>query len=126
MIVAIRGTTYHVFRFTLAQRALWLCAESFTPFLILQIGETVETNDDIRQERRTWRVTEIVEAQATRPNDPKSDFIIGDQMVTVAELFQRLDQPGRLVCQTCIGREGEANWGRRFAIADPVGPSEAS
>lgn len=116
MVLTIRDQTYevgpYIRRFPDATQAIWLIAEHFHGFLVQQVGDIVPL-DGV-----PYIVRQIIEAQATRPNDPESKFIIGDQTVTSTELFHRLDQPDTLVLQTCIARDSEANWGRRFVVCE--------
>ena len=76
--------------------------------------------DDGRVEH--FIVTRILRLQALEPDDIKGSFIDleSGRIFTAAGLFLgTYGQPGRLILQTCIERDGNLSWGRLFVIAEP-------
>jgi hypothetical protein len=68
-----------------------------------------------------YRIEEIRQYQALDSGTPQSDFISvlpDSKRVSQEELFYEVyAQPGRLVLQTCIIKENNNLWGRKFIIA---------
>ncbi len=70
-----------------------------------------------------YRIVQVHEIQAVNPHSVKSDFIDLDSGETISahELFLRMyGTPGNMTLQTCLERDGNQEWGRRFVIAVPA------
>jgi hypothetical protein len=70
-----------------------------------------------------YRVTEINDFERLTHEDMYSDFIDQSNMkrMNVAEVFARYYQRKHvLTLQTCIDRDGDADWGVRFIVANPI------
>ncbi len=106
MQITIRGFTYEAYRLDIAPECVWLYAHVFMPFLILKVGE------EVRLGGVSYKVFEILDVEAVRPQDPYSDFILDEKVLSGAELRDRLVKPGGLILQTCPDGTSE---GRRFA-----------
>jgi hypothetical protein len=70
-----------------------------------------------------YEIMEVHEFQAVQPNSIKSDFIDlrSGETISTRELFMRMyGTAGYLTLQTCLERDGNMEWGRRFVVARPV------
>ena len=67
-------------------------------------------------------VSRLMRFQASTPNSVKSSFVnleTGD-FLSAGQLFLKAyTDPGTVVLQTCISKNGESSWGRLFIIAEP-------
>lgn len=73
--------------------------------------------------RVRYRIREEQLYQALEPLAPKTDFVnlVDGEKLTAGALYYRVyTGEHHLTLQTCIEREGESKWGRRFLIGEPV------
>jgi len=72
----------------------------------------------------TFEVVEAHRFQALSPENVHSDFVALDgktRTYSSTELFYKMyNNPGDLVLQTCIEKDGEWSWGRYFVIAEKM------
>jgi len=100
---------------TLAGAAFFALREGDVFYVIYGDGEV-----------QPFLVTRVLRYQALSPNSPYSEFIdlrTGERL-TATQVFYRTygAAKGGAVLQTCIAREGLANWGRLFLLARPLKP----
>ena len=70
-----------------------------------------------------FEVSEIHDFQALEPLNPQSDFVnlVTHEKLASGDVFSEMyDRYHHMVLQTCIERDGDPSWGRRFIIATPV------
>jgi len=71
-----------------------------------------------------YRVKSVHHYQALSPESTTSrfrDLSDSDHHISSTQLFFRMyNQPGSLVFQTCIEKDGDPNWGRLFIITEQV------
>jgi hypothetical protein len=66
-----------------------------------------------------YRVTEIIEAQATPPESTTPLLRIDGRDYTVEEIYAMyFSDPDRLVLMTCLERDGIPSWGRLIIISE--------
>jgi len=68
-------------------------------------------------------VSEIHEFQALDPRNARTNFInldTGEKEAAADVFVEMYDRQYDMVLQTCIDRDGNSEWGRRFIIATPV------
>ena len=73
---------------------------------------------------QAFQVQEIQQFQKLTPNNLLSDYIdlqTGEELSST-DVFNRVySEPGTLVFQTCIEKDGEWSWGLFFVLATPAG-----
>jgi phage tail protein X len=91
-------------------------------FFGLVVGDVLTVRSADGRELR-FIVTEIREYQAERPGSAYSNLIdlrTAEVRTAAAVFYETYGRSGALVLQTCIAKDGIANWGRLIIIAQPV------
>jgi len=97
-------------------------------FLKLKSGSLIEISDQEGKQKK-YEVKQVLDFQAKDPHSPRSDFInlkTGKSLSSTALFVKMYSGAHRLVLQTCISKEGNDEWGRRFLIAKPLSKKNVS
>jgi hypothetical protein len=90
-------------------------------FGLLQEGQEIDLIDGSGR-KSTFTVTEILRYQALDSDNTATRLLDLENQtsITSAELFNKVySQPGQVIFQTCIKKDGDPSWGRLFVVASP-------